>query len=297
MPGDIPGNFGLKSKPATLDFSGIITKVEWILGPDILVLQFDWRMGLVSQTFDATDLSGLGLSTIDPFAQIINQHDDHVPVPLIGNPMSKEMVAHTLAFNRPPSKKGGVESGLHWKAILFFNLRAIKAVEGLRDPTYEITIHTPASKIIHETGFVHWIYYDPFGNPFEYYQAHPFTSGIQIDAEGHTAVFLFPAAIPTIEARDLYLSLNAGSLPPLRSYEEPTSSDRSNGFGWRIDASTYRRRKDFPLGAELAPQWNVSEAKSSSFLSEQSLIGTSFPTRTVTVTVNFKTLAVSMKKV
>jgi hypothetical protein len=297
MAGNVPGNFGLKKKPATLDFSGIIQKVEWILGPDILVLQFDWRMGLFGQTFGATSLSALGLSTIDPFAQIINEHDDFVPVPSIVNPMSKPMVAHTLAFNRPPFKRSGIEAAPHWKAILFFNLAHIKSFEDLTDPTYQITITTPPSRIIHETGFVHWIYYDPFGNPFEYYQAHPSTSGIVIDAEGHTAVFLFPAAIPTIEARDLYLSLNAGSLPPLRSFEEPTSSDRSDGFGWRIDAKTYRRRKDFPLGSELAPLWDVAEAKSSAFLSEQAVISTSFPARTVTVTVNFKTLAISMRKV
>jgi hypothetical protein len=32
MPGDVPGNFGLKKRPATLDLSGIITKVNWLLG-------------------------------------------------------------------------------------------------------------------------------------------------------------------------------------------------------------------------------------------------------------------------
>jgi hypothetical protein len=133
--------------PWRLDPLKKIVGVVWG-GGNVLVLHIQTRV--TSHTPRLTtieDLQFTGL-LIDAYAETINEHDDHVPLPDIVNPMDGDMRAHTFMCNRPPYKldTAGDESSHTWKAIVFLNLSCIRSLLDISDPEYVFTIQFPASE-------------------------------------------------------------------------------------------------------------------------------------------------------
>jgi hypothetical protein len=295
MPGNIPGNFGLKKRPATLDFSGIIAKVEWLIGPNILMLHFDVNVQLHEP--HAVMVDGLDVSIHDAFDNVVNIHDTFLTPPTPTNPVTKEMVAHTLAWNRAPRKPAaGSDLFYKWKAVLFLNLGRIVSFAHLLSNTYDVVIRIPASEKKAEPSVAYYAFADPFGNSFDYYEAHPTTTGAIIDAEGHTAIVGSPLIFGSIAQRSAFLGYNAGSLPPWVAFDKPGTGDTFDLLDWTLKAYTFKSRKDFKLDDNLDPAFTLDNI-GFQLQREHATVDVQIPARTVTVTVNLKTLTMTSKKV
>ena len=283
--------------PWRLDPLQNIVGVGWG-GGNVLALRIDTDVN--NHTPRLTTIENLQFtgSLIDAYAETINEHDDHVPPPDIVNPMDGDMRAHTFMWNRPPYKldTSGDESSHTWKAIVFMNLSRIRSFLDATDPEYVFTIHFPASEHHTEGGTVYWAFADPFGNPFEYYQEHPTTTGAVIDAEGHTGVVTTPIAFGSAPQRDAFLGWNAGSLPPWVAFDEPSSGSEpttvSNG---RSGAAHTRSAMTSPR-TQNAPLWDEDTAIAVAEEHAESVIATPIPAYVVTVTLNLDTLEFSMTK-
>ena len=284
--------------PWRLDPLKKIVSVGWG-GGNVLVLRIETRVdGHTPRLTTIEDLQFTG-ALIDAYAETINEHDYRVPPPDIVNPIDGDMRAHTFMWNRSPYKldTSGDESAHTWKAIVFLNLSRIRLFLDTDDPEYVFTIHFPASEHHTEGGMVYWAFADPFGNPFEYYQEHPTTTGAVIDADGHTGIVTTPTAFGSAAQRDAFLGWNAGSLPPWVAFDEPSSgSDINDGLQWKVRGRTYKKRNDFPTDSHNAPLWDESAAIGAAEEHAESIIHTPIPGYTVTVTVNLDTLEISMTK-
>ena len=195
-------------------------------------------------------------------------------------------------WNRPPylvSSEGGTKGN----AILFFNLRKIRASLLHNPTTFTFKIATPASVPITTSGVEYWVWSNAFGaSSLEENEAHPFTTGdprfppfgiITIptasarpeDAAAFAAMFVAPEMLRHV--------------PAIFRIRIPTASAGS----FRL--APYRKRTDFPTQSDNSPDWNVEEAikghDESATLSEIPV-----PAYLVTVDVNIRTLSVTSSK-
>jgi hypothetical protein len=302
MPGTYPGAFGTKKSPATLDVSQIIRKVEWATGPNVLMIWVSVNVqqhephAIPVKAFAVQDIANI-------FDDPIHIHDTHTPVPTVANPMNADMISHTFAWNRAPRKPdGGPDKIFQWRAALFFNLGKIKSlavVSGEHITKYEITIRFPASEKTTESSVAYYAYADPFGNSFDYYQAHPTTTGAIIDAFGHTGIVTSPIVFGSAAQRSEFLGFNAGSLPPWVAFDKPGTGDVWDLLDWDLKAYTFLKRKDFKLKDDLSPDPSILDATNQSATEQRdhSTVDHSIPSETVTLTINLKTLAMTSKKV
>jgi len=84
----------------------------------------------------------------------------------------------------------------------------------------------------------------------------------------------------------------------LHTFDEPLpDSDLNHGLQWTVRGRTYKKRNDFPTDDENAPLWDESTAVAVAEAHAESMTATPIPAYLVTVTVNLKTLEISMTKV
>lgn len=300
MPGTLSGNFGTRKRPATLDFGQIIARIEWALGPSILMLHFEASSEVHPPR--TIDVSAIGIGTISSvFDNPIHIHDNfNNPVPTVVNPMSLGMVSHTLVWNRAPKKPGGGSDNVfEWKAVLFLNIGRIKTFYDIEEPDnhYDIVVRFPASEKTTETGVILYAFADVFG--WEYHFSHPQVTGAIIDDHGTFGIVGTVQVFGSETARSDFLGWNSGSLPPWVAHDEPASGDVYDRFAWQLRAYTFKRRKDFPLKSDtLLPDFSLSDDKAKDAKSDNAhaTVDVQIPAITVTVTVNTKTLALTMKR-
>lgn len=110
-------------KPVSLDPFQRIVKVGWG-GVDILVLEFSYRRSGPRPGFTLRDLPFTS-ATYDLFDSVI-VNNDGAGNPTPGNPITQDMLKFLRLWNRPPYFRTD-EGGTRGNAILFFNLRKIRA--------------------------------------------------------------------------------------------------------------------------------------------------------------------------
>jgi hypothetical protein len=292
--------YGTKKRPVVLDFAQILRKVEWILGPNIAMIHFDVNCQL--HTPHAVPLSAIGVSLADVFTSTaINIHDDFLTVPTPTNPVTPEMAAHTLAWNRAPRKpSAGSDLQYRWKAVLFLNLGRIKSFRDIQDPTFDVVVNFPASEKKTESGFIHYAYFN-FGTlsfaiakAFPLYAVPVFFTEEQRD--NNTPVITGNIQLfGSVAERDHFITLQPD---PWGAQEEPATGDTFDLLDWEVKAYTYKKRKDFPLNNDLNPTYAVDEKQIAFQVQhDHATLAVQIPARTVTFTINLKTLTMTSKKV
>lgn len=293
------GTFGTKEFPVILDISQLIERVAWITGPDILMVRVKAKIrtgGVITTTIEQP-IAYNG----DLFASAIHDHDAFVPTPIIQLPtINKDMIAHSLDWNKPPLKKTD-EGGLTWFALLFFNLRTLNKARTPKLPDYEIKVRFQGStkKTLPET--IYWAYADPFANPFEYYNDHPTTTGAIVDGFGHFSTVVSPKAFSTSGERNTFIGWNAGSLPPWVAFDQAITNEQNDMFQWEVEGWAFKRRKEFPVNtSDFKPSfaWETDDKTkdyhkdSAGAFAENDVL----PAYTVTIRVNLKTLKFTLTK-
>lgn len=297
-------SYGSKRRPVVLDFSQIIRRVNWVVGGNILTLDIQLNVDR-HEPGQQTLLKAMS-DTFNVFTETINKHDDKLPVAELENPFTPDMIDKLYIWSRAPfTETGGENQTRHKRAIIFFNLSKIKSKmkadssTGATPIEFEFQVLFPPGQNTTQDETTYWAYYDPFGNPFEYYMEHPQSSGAIIDEFGNTGVFVFPRAFGTAAERDQFLGYNAGSLPPMVGFDEPNQTTVDDNLNWEIRAETHKKTKDylarnFPTNSRNEPGWDEDKATDTATESESS--PDLMPAFTVTVTVKFSDLSVTMEK-
>jgi hypothetical protein len=293
-----PGIFGTRKSPATLDISQIIRKVEWATGPNVLLIHFDVNTSLHEPR--AIPVQPFAVDAIsNVFNDPINIHDTHTPTPTIVNPMSADMTAHTLVWNRAPRKPAaGVDLVYNWKAALFLNLGKIRFLGSVTDlEHYEVVVRFPASEKKTESGVI-LNAFTTFGvvNDWEAAKAsspHPISDIINEDLS-HSLVGNILVFGNTAE-RAAFLARNGDWF----SHDEPATGETFDLLDWDLKAYTFKKRKDFKLKDDLSPDPSILDATFINFKEERAhaTFAVQIPAFTVTLTINLKTLSMTSKKV
>jgi hypothetical protein len=284
--------------PWRLDPLKKIVEVGWRSGADILMLHF--MVNTHVHEPHPVSVQPFRLDQIaNAFDNPIHQHDNHVPTPVIADPLGSDMLAHSYVWNRVPVKPSlGVDLMYAWRAVLFFNLAKIKTLETIvRPEAYDIVVSLPASEKKTETGIGLYAF-TTFGlvNDWEAAKAsapHPI-SDVRFELDGpHTLVGNILVFGNEAE-RSTFLSLNGDWF----THNEPLSGDTFDLLDWEIKGYTYRKRKTFPLNDSLDPTYPADEKQIDFQVQhEHATVAVQIPARTVTFTVNLKTLALTSTKV
>jgi hypothetical protein len=285
--------------PWRLDPLKNIVGVGWRGGANILMLHF--AVNVRDHTPRPISMQPFALESVsDIFTDPIHIHDAHLPTPTVVNPINAAMIAHSFVWNRTPLKPGlSVDLGYKWKAVLFLNLGRIKSLSAIVHPeTYDVVINFPASEKRTETGVILYAF-TTFGVEDNWEQAkasapHPF-SAVQYEVGGPFTVVGNIQVFGNTAERALFLSLNGDWF----SHDEPATGDIFDLLDWEVKAYTYKGRKTFPLKTDtLDPDYPVDE-KQIGFKVEHdhATVDVQIPSRTVTFTVNLKTLTLNSLKV
>jgi len=298
--------FGKKERPLILDVSQLARRVQWITGPDILMLRIYCQI-LNPNTPTATLVQPMAYNG-EVFVTAIHDYDDHTPPPTVELPtINAAMIAHSLDWNKAPLKEPSANEGFRlFTALIFFNLRVIKRemVSPPVDNTYEIKVQLPASvrKTQPETLF---IAYWNFGTlNYEAAKAFPLSIPVfytQAMVDNNTpAISGNIQFFATSADRDFFISIQPD---PWGATEDTTNIEKSDLFQWEVEAWTFKRRKEFPVDPDdfYAPtfEWEGDEkTKGHELIADGAYTDNMvLPARTVTIRANFKTLAMTMEKV
>jgi hypothetical protein len=286
--------------PWRLDPLKNIVGVGWRGGANILLLHFAVNVSVHEPYPITVQPSALDLVS-NVFDNTIHQHDAHLPIPVIASPtINAAMIAHSYLWNRAPLKPGlGVDLRYMWKAVLFLNLAKIKTLPAVvRPETYDVVVAFPASEKKPVTGIILYAF-TTFGVEDDWEAAkasapHPI-SDVQFVLDGpHTLVGnILTFGNPAERAQ--FLALNGEWF----SHDEPATGDTFDLLDWEVKAYTYKGRKTFPLKADtLEPDYPVDEKQISFQVQhDHATFDVQIPARTVTFTVNLKTLTMTSLKV
>lgn len=283
--------------PWRLDPLKRIVSVGWS-GGKTLMLHF--AVNVSDHSPRSIPLQAFALDSVpDVFNDPIHIHDAHLPVPIIVNPINSAMISHSFVWNRTPVKPGlSGDLRYKWKAVLFLNLAKIKTLAAVVHPeTYDVVINFPASEKRTETGVILYAF-TTFGVEDDWEAAkaaapHPF-SAVQYEVGGPFTVVGNIQVFGNTAERALFLSLNGDWF----SHDEPSSGDIFDLLDWEVKAYTYKVRKNFSLNASLDPTY-PADANQIGFKVEHdhATVDVQIPARTVTFTVNLKTLTLTSLKV
>lgn len=279
----------IPSKPIRLDPFQRIVNVGWG-GVDILVLEFSYERNGQRPTFTLRDLPFTS-TTYNLFDSVI-VNNDGMGNPTPGNPITQDMLKYLRLWNRPPYLASS-EGGTNGNAILFFNLRKIRASLPQGATAFTFKIATPASVPITTSGVEYWVWSNAFGaSSLEENEAHPFTTGDpRFPPFG---IITIPTAFGTPEDAAAFATLFVA--PQMFVTSRPFSYTHPDGLRWVLRASTYRKRTDFPTQSNNSPDWNPEEAIEGTTQSAAGSSEIAVPAYLVTVDVNIRTLSVTSSK-
>ena len=270
------------SKPVRLDPFQRIVNVGWG-GVDILVLEFSYERNGPRPGFA---LRGLPFTstTYDLFDSVI-VNNDGAGNPTPANPITNDMLKFLRLWNRPPYFRT-IEGSNRGNAILFFNLRKIRAGFPQGEDIFTFEITTPATTSGRtETGTSYFVWL-PFVS-WEEALEHP---GLWIDSIWGTAA--------EAEARLSNLSGGGGQSSAYVIRAEPFETTIPDSMSWDMQATTYRKKTNFPTDAQNRPDWDIDQNAISS--TSQSASGSSswtpLPAYLVTVEIDTRTLSVASSK-
>ncbi len=277
------------SKPVSLDPFQRIVNVGWG-GVDILVLEFSYRRSGPRPVFTLRDLLFTS-TTYDLFDSVI-VNNDGAGNPSPGNPITQDMLKFLRLWNRPPYFRTD-EGGTRGNAILFFNLRKIRASLPQNATTFTFKVATPASSPITTSGVEYWCWSNAFGaGSLEENEENPFTTGDpRFPPFG---IITIPTAFGSAEEAGAFAAMFVA--PEIFVTSRAVSHTRPDGLGWDLRVSSYRNKTDFPTGSDNSPNWDLGEAKGGTVESASGSSETSIPAYTVTVEVDIRTLAVNSSK-
>lgn len=275
--------------PVRLDPFQRVVNVGWG-GVDILALEFSYRRSGPRPGFMLRDLPFTS-TTYDLFDSVI-VNNDGAGNPNPGNPITKEMLKFLRLWNRSPHLVTD-EGGTRGDAILFFNLRKIRASLPQNATTFRFKIATPASSPITTSGVEYWCWSNAFGaGSLEENEEHPFTTGDpRFPPFGVIAI---PTAFGSSEEAGAFAAMFVA--PEMFVTSRAVSHTRPDGLGWNLRASTYRGKMNFPTSVNNSPNWNLGEAKGGTMQAASGSSETSIPAYTVTVEVDVRTLAINSSK-
>jgi hypothetical protein len=286
--------------PWRLDPLKNIVNVGWKGAANILMIHVSVNVQLHAPR--SVPVQPLRLSNVpDVFGDPIRQNDDHIPAPVIVDPISSDMLAHSYLWNKTPVKPGAnSDLQYRWRAVLFLNLGKIKTLEALSTPekeSYTVTLIFPASEKNTETGII-LNAFTTFGveNDWEAAKAsapHPI-SDVQFVVDGPRTLVGNILTFGSQAERATFLSLNGEWF----SHDEPASGNTWDLLDWEVKAYTYQQRKTFPLNDSLDPTY-APDAKQIAFQvqHDHATVDVQIPARTVTFTINLNSLAMTSTKV
>jgi hypothetical protein len=277
-----------QSKPIRLDPFQRIVNVGWG-GVEILVLEFSYERNGPRPAFTLRDLPFTS-ATYDLFDSVIVNNDGGNPTP--GNPITQDMLKFLRLWNRPPYLVSD-EGGNRGNAILFFNLRKIRASLPQGASTFTFKVATAASSPITTSGVEYWCWSNAFGaGSLEQNEENPFTTGDpRFPPFG---IITIPTAFGTAEEAGAFAALFIA--PELFVTSRPFSHTRPDGLGWDLRASSYRKKTNFPTGSDNSPNWDLGEAIDGTVQSASGSSESAIPAYLVTVQVDTRTLAVASSK-
>ena len=269
------------SKPVRLDPYQRIVNVGWG-GADILVLEFRYQRNGPRPAFTLRDLPFTS-TTYDLFDSVI-VNNDGARSPTPGNPITNDMLKFLRLWNRPPYFRT-IEGSSRGNAILFFNLRKIRAGLPRGASTFTLKIDTPGTtggRTETETTYYVWLPFVSWEEALE----HP---GLWIDSVWGTAA--------EAEARLSNLSGGGGQSSAYVIRAEPFSYEIPDTLSWDLQATTYRKQRDFPVDAQNRPDWDIDQAiGGTNEDGAGSSASTPLPSYVVTVEVDIRTLSVGSHK-
>jgi hypothetical protein len=299
------GSFGTREFPVILDITQRVQRIAWRVGTDILLVRLTAQIR--QPALPTVRVISNGAYNGDGFVNSIDVHDDKQPAPVIVFPkLSADMRAHTLVFNRPPIQKFNVGETFNvFTGLIIFNIRRIKSFNGFVDNSYQLQFTFPPSHVTHSTGLSHYAF-TTFGllNDWEIAKAFPFTTGVIIDAEGHTALSGNIRLFGTTTERGLFLSRNGEWF----SHDEPSTDDIADLFGWEMEAWSFQVRTEFPVNAQYRPTFGthgvgndgqptlIDEAKGHGFDHDHATVDHPLAEKTVTINLNTKSMSFTMVK-
>jgi len=277
------------SEPVRLDPYQRIVNVGWG-GVDILVLEFSFQRNGPRPGFTLRHLPFTSMS-YDLFDSVI-VNNDGVGNPAPGNPISNDMLRFLRLWNRPPYFRT-IEGSNRGNAILFFNLRKIRAGLLQGESRFSFKVATPASSPITTIGVEYWCWSDAFGaGSLEENEANPFTTGDpRFPPFG---VITIPTAFATAGEASAFAALFIA--PEMFVTSRAVSHTRPDGLGWDLRVSSYRKRTNFPTVPDNSPEWELGEAIDGTEQSASSSSESAIPAYLVTVQVDTRTLAVTSSR-
>lgn len=277
------------SEPVRLDPYQRIVNVGWG-GVDILVLEFSYRRNGPRPAFTLRDLP-FASTTYDLFdSVIVNNDGEGNPAP--GDPITQDMLKSLRLWNRPPYFRT-IEGSNRGHAILFFNLRKIRATLQQSENAFTFKVATPVSSPITTIGVEYWCWSDAFGaGSLEENEENPFTTGDpRFPPFG---VITIPTAFATAGEANAFAALFIA--PEMFVTSRAVSHTRPDGLGWDLRVSSYRKRTNFPTAPDNSPEWDLDDAVDGTVQSAAGSSETIIPAYLVTVQVDFRTLAVTSSK-
>ena len=275
-------------KPVRLDPFQRIINVGWG-GIDVLVLEFSFRRNGPRPSFTLRNLPFTS-ATYDLFASVI-VNNDGAGNPAPSNPITPEMLKHLRLWNRPPYFVSD-EGGNRGNAILFFNLRRIRASLPQGEQLITFKIATPASSPITTIDVEYWCWSNAFGaGSLEENEENPFTTGDpRFPPFG---IVVIPTAFATAGEASAFAALFIA--PEMFVTSRAVSNTRPDGLRWNMRATSYPSKRNFPVGPTNTPGWDLGEARGGT---AQSTSGSEppIPAHLVTVQVDVRTLAVTSSK-
>jgi len=277
------------SKPVRLDPYQRIVNIGWG-GVDILVLEFSYQRNGPRPAFALLDLPFTSTSYGLFDSVIVNNDGAGNPTPV--NPITNDMLKFLRLWNRPPYSTK-IEGSNRGNAILFFNLRKIRASLPQIENTFTFKIATPASSPITTIGVEYWCWSDAFGaGSLEENEANPFTTGDpRFPPFG---VITIPTAFATAGEASAFAALFIA--PEMFVTSRAVSHTRPDGLSWDLRVSSYRKRTNFPTAPDNSPEWDLDDAVDGTVQSAASSSDSTIPAYLITVQVGTRTLAVTSSK-